>query len=191
MVQIAWQLMMATGLAASAGLRAFLPLLVVGLAGRAELIPLGERFDWLASTPALTVLAVAVVLEVLADKIPIVDHALDATATFTRPVAGAVAAASPLTTLDPLTAAIVGLVLGAGVAGGVHAAKSTLRLASTGLTGGVANPVVSMGEDALSLAGSLASLVVPFVTFTLVVGGLYLAARFGRARLRSRARPPA
>jgi hypothetical protein len=185
MIQLVWQIMMATGLAASAGLRAFLPLLVIGLAGRFELIPLGASFEWMASTPALTVLGAAVALEVIADKIPVVDHALDVVGTFTRPVAGAIAAASPLTALDPLAAAVVGVIVGGGISTGIHVAKSTLRLGSTGATGGLANPLVSVGEDAVSLAGALASLVVPFVTFTLVVGTLYLLVAF-----RSRRAPP-
>lgn len=194
MLELTWQIMMATGLAASAGLRAFVPLLVVGLAGRLDVIPLGERFAWLASTPALTVLAVAVLIETLADKIPVVDHALDAVATFARPVAGAIAAASPLTALDPLTALVVGVALGGAVSGGVHVAKSTLRLGSTATTGGLANPAVSAGEDLASLGGALTSLFLPFVTFTLALGGLYLlfafrARRPRRARVSSRAAP--
>lgn len=180
MLDLTWQLMMATGLAASAGLRAFLPLLVVGVAGRLEWVPLGDRFEWMSSTAALTVFAVAVVVEVLADKIPLVDHSLDVVATFARPVAGALVAASPLTALDPLPAAVVGIILGGGVAGGVHAAKSSLRLVSTAGTGGLANPAVSMAEDAVSLAGSVSALFVPFATFVLAVGVLWMLWRFRR-----------
>lgn len=188
MVLLAWQLMMATGLAASAGLRAFLPLLVVGVAGRYELIPLSSRFEWVASTPALTVFAVAVVLEIGADKIPVVDHVLDIVATFVRPIAGAVVAASSLTELDPLAGAVVGLILGGSVATGVHAAKSTLRMVSTAGTGGLANPAVSVAEDAASLAASVAALFVPVAAFALTVGVLWL---LWRRRSRQRQRGPA
>ena len=52
-------------------------MLVVGLGGRFDFIPLGARFEWLESTPALIVFGVAVLAEVLADKIPVVDHALE------------------------------------------------------------------------------------------------------------------
>lgn len=177
MIQLVWQLMMAVGLAASAGLRAFLPLLVVGAAARLELVPLGERFGWLASTPALTVLAVAVAVELLADKIPLLDHVLDMFAVVARPAAGALAAAAPLTQLEPLTAAVVGIVLGGGVAGSVHAAKATLRVTSTGTTAGLANPALSAAEDAASLAASVVSLFLPVVTFTLAVAVVYLLVR--------------
>jgi len=183
MIVIAWQLMMGVGLSACAGLRAFLPLLVVGLAGRYELVPLGESFAWLSGTPAITVLAVAVVVELLADKIPVLDNMLDLAGTFVRPVAGAVAAASPLAALDPLTGMVVGVIVGGAVAGSVHAAKTGLRLGSTGATGGLANPVISIAEDAVTLGGSLLSLVLPMITFVLALGVVFLA-------LRLRARPP-
>jgi hypothetical protein len=182
MIEIAWQVMMGVGLAASAGLRAFLPLLVVGGAGRLELIELGEKFQWMAGTPALTVLAIAVVFELLADKIPVVDNVLDMAGTFVRPVAGAIAAASPLASLDPLTAVVVGIVLGGAVAGSVHVAKTGLRLGSTGATGGLANPVLSAAEDATSLAGSVLSIFLPVITFTAAVGIVYLVVRATRRR---------
>ncbi len=185
MVMIVWQLMMGVGLAASAGLRAFLPLLVVGLAARFDLVELGGRFEWMQSTSALTVFAIAVVLEVLGDKFPFVDHVLDSGGMLARPVAGALVAAAPITTLEPLTGLVVGVILGGAVAGGVHAAKSSVRLLSTGTTAGVANPLLSLGEDAASLAGSVVSLLLPIVTFTLTLGVLYLLFRLVRRRYAS------
>jgi len=182
MIELIWQLMMGFGLAASAGLRAFLPLLVVGVAGRFELVGLGDRFTWMASDAALIVFAVAVVIEVLGDKIPVVDHALDAVGTFARPLAGALAAASPITAMNPLTAAVVGVILGATVAGGVHAAKAGTRILSTGATGGLATPLISVAEDALSFGGALVSLFLPGVIFVLVLGVLYLVYRGTLAR---------
>lgn len=184
-VVIVWQLMMGTGLAACAGLRAFLPLLVVGLAGRFDLVPLGSRFEWMASDAALTVLGVAVVLELLADKIPVLDNALDLAGTFVRPVAGAVAAASPLAALDPLTATVVGVIVGTSVAGTVHFAKTGLRLGSTGATGGIANPALSVAEDGLTLGGSLMSLFAPVAMFALVLATVWLVVRAVRSRRRA------
>ena len=182
MVELTWQLMMGCGLAASAGLRAFLPLLVVGLAGRFEFVALGERFTWMTTDAALIVFAVAVVIEVLGDKIPLVDHALDVGGTFARPIAGALAAASPLTAMDPLTASVVGVILGATVAGGVHAAKAGTRILSTGGTAGLATPMISATEDALSLGTALVSLFLPVVTFALALAILYLLYRGMRGR---------
>ena len=56
-------LMAGITLSAASGLRVFLPLLAVGLAGRAEWLQLEESFAWLASEPVLLVLAIAALLE--------------------------------------------------------------------------------------------------------------------------------
>jgi len=179
---VVFQIAMGVSLAACAGFRAFAPLLVVGLAGRLELIALAERFDWLSSDAALIVLATAVIAEMLADKIPVVDHSLDLAATLVRPVAGALVVASPLTGFDPLLATVVGIVLGSTVAGGVHLAKSKTRLASTALTGASANPVLSVAEDAVSIGGSVLSIFLPLLTFFLVCVLAYVAYRILRRR---------
>lgn len=181
------QIAMGISLAACAGFRAFLPLLAVGLAGRMELIPLGERFGWLAGGPALLVLGTAVVAEVVADKVPVVDHFLDLVATVVRPLAGAVAMAAPLVSVDPLTALVIGAVVGGTVAGGVHVAKSQTRLLSTASTGGAANPLLSLGEDALALVGSLAAILVPAVAVVVVLAvALWVGRRLARRRRRGR-----
>ncbi len=177
-----FQISMGVSLAACAGFRAFTPLLVVGLAGRLDLVPLAERFEWLSSDAALIVFATAVVFETFADKFPIVDHSLDLAATLVRPVAGAIVVASPLTGFDPLIAMVVGIVLGSTVAGGVHLAKSKTRLASTALTGASANPFLSVAEDAVSLGGSVVSVFLPIVALFFVC----LAALVGHRLLRRR-----
>jgi len=160
-VTVVFQISMGISLAACAGFRAFTPMLVVGLAGRLDLVPLAERFDWLSSDAALIVLVTAVIIETLADKVPVIDHSLDLAATLLRPVAGAIVVASPLTGFDPLVAAVVGIVLGSTVAGGVHLAKSKTRLASTVFTGASANPILSVAEDAVSFGGSVLSVFLP------------------------------
>jgi hypothetical protein len=181
-LSVVFQIAMGVSLAACAGFRAFAPLLVVGLAGRLDLIPLAERFEWLSSDAALVVLATAVIAETLADKIPVADHFLDLAATLVRPIAGALVVASPLTGFDPLLATVVGIVLGSTVAGGVHLAKSKTRLASTALTGASANPVLSVAEDAVSIGGSVLAIFLPLLTFLFVCVLAYFAYRFLRRR---------
>ena len=158
-VSVVAQVVMGIGLAASAGLRAFLPLLVVGIAGRADVLPLGESFGWMESTPALVVFGVAVVTEILADKIPVVDSILDAAQMFVKPVVGTILVASVVTELSPLQATVLGIATGGVTAGAVQILKAKTRLLSTVSTAGIANPVLSIGEDAGSLAGSVASIV--------------------------------
>ena len=45
------QIAAGVSLAACAGLRAFLPLLAVGIAGRLELLPLRGSFEWMSDWP--------------------------------------------------------------------------------------------------------------------------------------------
>jgi Domain of unknown function (DUF4126) len=176
-VTLVLQIASGIGLASCAGLRAFLPLFAVGVAGRAGWLPLRDGFEWLASTPALVVLGTAVLMEMLADKIPIVDHALDAVAIFVKPMAGAVALASRVATSSPLAAVVLALILGAPIAGGVHLLKAKARLLSTLTTCGLANPVQSTAEDAASVAGCVLCLAVPFVFLALLLLLLILSLR--------------
>ena len=52
-------------IAATCGLRAFLPLLALGVAGRVNLMPLAPSLHWLSSDLALIALGVATVAEVM------------------------------------------------------------------------------------------------------------------------------
>ena len=173
-MNLALEIAMGICLAACAGLRAFLPLFVVGVAGRMDWIPLSQNFGWLSSAPALVILGVAVATELIGDKIPIVDHFLDLLQTFVRPAAGAVLAASVLTDLKPLQAALLGLLVGGSTAGLVHLTKAKLRILSTAATFGLGNPVLSVGEDVATIFGSVAALVIPFVMIALIVLGMIL-----------------
>lgn len=167
-------LLLGLGLAASTGLNTFLPLLLLAAAARFHIagIELGQKFEWLSSDVAIVVLIVACVVEILADKIPAVDHFLDSIATFVRPVAGAIAAASVLTGVDPVVAAILGIIVGGPVSFGMHTLKAGTRVASSAATFGCANPILSLIEDFLSLVLSLLAIfspvIVPFALALLV-----------------------
>jgi len=175
------------GLAACAGLRAWLPLLLAGLLARAGVLELGAHFRFIASNEALILFGVATVVEILGDKIPAVDHALDALSTVLRPAAGSLLAASVLWRIpDPLTALALGVAVGAPSALVPHAAKSTLRAASTAFTGGLANPVLSLIEDLAAVVLFVFTVAVPVAValVILVVGALDLR-RVARRRQRS------
>ena len=177
---LAFQVAMGIGLAASAGLRAFLPLLVISIAGKVGWVPLADRFEWLATWPALIVFGVAVVMELLADKIPLIDNLLDTLQVWLKPVVGALLAVAVLTELEPLPATVLGIMAGASSAGIVHLVKAKARLLSSTLTAGVGNPILSLIEDVVSLIGSILSVIVPFlivVIVALAVTGLYVAVR--------------
>jgi len=186
------QLAMGVSLAACAGLRAFLPLFLVGIAGRLDWIPLTSHFEWLESTPSLVVFGVAVVVELLADKVPWFDNLLDLAQSFVKPTAGVVAAAAVLQELTPLQGAVLALVLGGGIAAAMHLGKAQLRLVSTAATGGLANPAVSVVEDGGAWSLGLAALVAPLIAAAALLAVLIVAVWFlNRRRARLRAFRPA
>lgn len=174
------------GLAAATGLKTFLPLLMLSGAARFELfgIELSGAFAWLASDAALIALAIAALAEFLADKIPMVDHALSAFGTIARPATGALAAAAAFSGLDPAMAAILGLIVGAPTALTFNTAQTGARLTSTAATGGLANPAVSLAEDALAfLTAALAlaaPLLIPVVLALMLFAALALLRRLRR-----------
>jgi hypothetical protein len=166
---------MGIGLAACAGLRAFLPLFVVALAGRLEFVTLSDSFAWLASWPAVIVFGAAVVIEVLSDKFPIVDNLLDSVQVFVKPIAGALVAATVVEDWAPLYVTVVAIIGGGLAAGLVHVAKAKVRLLSSATTAGLGNPVLSVSEDVGALAGSVVSLVVPQLVILILLLGAVLA----------------
>jgi hypothetical protein len=170
---------LAIALAACAGLRTFLPLFLAGLLSRAGWLVLGPSFQFLSSNRALILFGIASLIEILADKIPAVDHALDALSTPLRAGAGALLAASALGQVtDPLHALALGAAVGAPAALVPHAAKAGLRAASTAFTGGLANPLLSFGEDVVTLLLFALSVLVPLaVVLLLVLAGVLLGQR--------------
>lgn len=184
-------LLLGLGLSASTGLNTFLPLLLLAAAARFDIagIELGSKFEWLTSDVAMITLIIACIVELIADKIPAVDHFLDSAGTFVRPVAGAIASASVLTGVDPIVAALLGIVVGAPASLGMHALKAGTRIASSATTFGCANPLLSLIEDVISLALSIvaifAPLVVPVVLALLFFAGWRLMKRVRRGAMGS------
>lgn len=164
-------------LAACAGLRAWLPLFAVGLSVRLGVVPLGDSFRFLGSNTALTVFAIATLIELLADKVPVVDHALDALSTFLKPLAGMVLAASVMWTVDdPIVALALGVMVGAPASLVPHTAKATLRGVLSPITAGLAAPILSILEDVIAFGLVALAILAPFVVaagfvlFALVTG---------------------
>jgi hypothetical protein len=183
---VSFALALGIALAACAGLRAWLPLLLAGAAARMGWIELGSSFHFLAGNRALALFAVASVVEIVADKVPALDHLLDALSTVLRPAAGSLLAASVLWPVqDPLTAIALGVAVGAPSALVPHAAKSALRAASTTFTAGLANPVISLAEDGLVVFLFMVAVVVPLLIVTALAGLVVLVV------LRWRRRPAA
>jgi hypothetical protein len=160
----------AFGLSASAGLNAYIPLLVVSLLARfTDLIELNSPWDTLESWWIIGLLVILSLVEFFADKIPAVNHVNDAIQTFVRPAAGAIVFAASTQSareVHPVLAMAAGLL----VAGSVHAVKSlAVRPAVTATTGGAGNVPVSIMEDLISTVLSILSVVVPILIGSLLI----------------------
>ncbi|MGE0580702.1 MAG: DUF4126 domain-containing protein [Steroidobacteraceae bacterium] len=173
------------GLAAAVGLRVFLPLLVLGLAAATGHATLAPTFAWLASAPALVMLAVATALEVLAYYVPGLDNLLDAIATPAAIVAGAIAAAAVMTDLPPILKWTTAVIAGGGVAGLTQGLTTALRAQSTVLTGGLGNGAVATGEAGGAIVLTVLAIAAPVLAVGLVALALWFAVRFGRRLLRA------
>ena len=163
-------IMTAFGLSASAGLNAYIPLLVVGLLARyTALIKLNTPWDTLANPWILLLLGILVIIEMLADKIPAVNHINDVIQTVVRPAAGAIAfaaSAQVVTDVHPVLALAAGLL----VAGSVHAVKAgAVRPMVTATTGGAGNVPVSIAEDVLSTVMSILAIIIPILIGAIIV----------------------
>ncbi len=149
--EIVMALFLGVVLAATCGLRAFLPLAMLSGLAFFDLIDMGRGFHWMGNPIAMVCFSSAVLVEIVGDKIPLIDHMLDTVGAAVRPAAGALAASSVIAGVDPIAACVIGLATGGVVAGGVHLGKASLRVGSTATTAGVANPVLSLIEDVVVL----------------------------------------
>jgi hypothetical protein len=180
----------AFGLSASAGLNAYIPLLVVALLGKfTNLITLKSPWNTLESWWVIGVLIVLSIVEFFADKVPAINHVNDVIQTVVRPIAGAIvfaASAKIITDVHPILAMVMGLF----VAGIVHTVKSVaVRPAVTATTGGAANVPVSIAEDVLSTILSIIAAVTPvLIAVLLVLSGALVVWWIWRRINRERAR---
>jgi uncharacterized protein DUF4126 len=149
-----------TAIAAACGLRAFLPLLALGLGVHFGFLHVAHGGEWIGTTPAIVTLVWATVLELAADKVPAIDHALDMVATVLRPLAAATAVWCTFVGIHPALAVAAAMLMGTG-AMGVHVTKAKIRLGSSMLTLGAANPLISFVEDALATGLSAMAVLAP------------------------------
>lgn len=157
------------GLAMASGLNTYLPLFALALFARyGNVVEVSPKFQWLTSDQTIMVLAILVLVEVLADKFPGLDHVWDFIHTLLRPVAGALAAGATVTTDNIFETAVV-MVTGGSLAAAAHAAKASVRLVSTSESMGVANPILSIVEDLTSLVATLVSVFFPWLMAIIAV----------------------
>jgi hypothetical protein len=156
-------------LSAACGFRVFVPLLVLGIAGRVGHVPLAGDFHWITSMPALVALGTATIVEIVAYYVPWLDHALDTIATPAAVLAGVVATAAVVGDLPPVLRWGLAIVAGGGAAGTVQGATVLARLKSGAMTAGLANPIVATAELTGSVVTSVLAVLAPLLAVALIV----------------------
>jgi len=191
------ELLTGAGLAASAGLNAYIPLLALGLLGRyTNLITLPSGWQWLENGWVLAILLMLLAVEVVADKIPVVDHLNDVVQTVVRPTAGGLAfgagaSSETATVANPgdffTSKQWIPVAIGVLISLGVHGMKAAARPVVNVSTAGVGAPIVSTVEDVISTVLSIVAIVLPFlVLFFLIAMVWFFGSTIRRRKRRKR-----
>jgi hypothetical protein len=176
-LDIALSVALGIGLATAVGFRVFLPLLVVSATAYTGHLTLTSNFLWLGSLPALLMLSVAAVVEVLAYYIPAVDNLLDAIATPVALIAGVLVSAAVMTDLPPIIKWTTAVIAGGGAAGLTQAMTTLVRAKSLAFTAGLGNPLISTTETGSALLISVIALTAPLVALAIAIVLGWLAVR--------------
>jgi len=155
-------------LAALSGIRAYLTVFGIGLAGYLGWLDLPPALQVTMSPWVLGTAGALTVVEFFADKIPGVDSGWDLLHTLLRIPVGAFLAAATLSPDGHLSASA--LAVGAGMALATHAMKAGTRAIINASPEPLSNWTASLGEDALSLAGLGLAFSHPWLALMMVVG---------------------
>ncbi len=186
------ELLTGFGLATAAGLNAYIPMLLMGLLGRfTGLVNLPPGWSWLENGWVLTIVAVLLAVEIVADKVPALDSVNDTVQTLVRPTAGGIVfgsgtAAQTAAVTDPGEFASSGqwvpVVIGVITALVVHLTKTAVRPAANVATAGVAAPVLSTVEDLTSVSLTFIAILIPALVLIVVIGLVWAAVWLLRRR---------
>jgi hypothetical protein len=157
------------GLAASAGFRVFVPMLVASIAAHLGIFPAQESFLWLGSWPAMICFGTATIVEIVAYYVPFVDNLLDSITTPLAVGSGTLLLTSVLPIDNSLLKWSTGFIVGGGAAATVQIGTVLTRLTSSATTGGTANYVVATGEHAAAVGTSVFSLIIPLVVVSVLL----------------------
>ncbi len=168
-MEIILAILLGFSLSAAAGFRVFVPFLVISIAAKAGFVELANGFSWIGSDFALGIFLIATILEIGAYYIPVVDNFLDMIALPAALVAGTILTATVITDMSPVLRWTLAIVAGGGTAVTVHATTAAVRGASTVVTAGLGNGVVSSLENTFSLIISIFALISPFIAIVALV----------------------
>jgi hypothetical protein len=181
-MEIVLSALLGIGLAAACGFRVFVPPLVMSIAALSGHLELSDGFQWMGTWPALTVFACATVLEVVGYYVPWLDNLLDAIATPSAVVAGAIVTAGCVSGMSPMLKWTLAVIAGGGVAAVVQLLTVKVRALCSAFTGGAANFVLSSGEAASSVFVSVVSVLFPILVGLVLLTIALVAWRVARGK---------
>jgi len=172
-------LAVAAALAWGAGLRAYLVIFLVGVAGALGWLELPEHLRLLEHPLVLGASGFMTLVEFFADKLPWLDSVWDAVHSFIRIPAGAALAAAVFGD-SGAAVALAAALLGGTLAAGVHFTKAGTRAALNTSPEPFSNWSASLAEDAMVPAGLWLAVAHPAVFFVLLAVFLVVAALLAR-----------
>jgi hypothetical protein len=181
-------LALGVGLAAATGFRIFLPLLIMGLAVKGGYMPVSSGFEWVATTPALLMFAVAALTEIIAYYVPVLDNLLDGVAGPLAVGAGIAVTASVLGDVPPMWKWTLAIIAGGGAAAATQSATTLLRGSSTVFTGGLGNHALATAEFIGAILLAVLAILLPYLAAIAAIIFIIIAWRIVlRARRRKQA----
>lgn len=174
-MELALSIAVGVALSATSGFRVFVPFLVLSAANLAGWLELSDSFAWIGTYPALAVLAVATVVEILAYFIPWVDNALNAISVPASIVAGTILTFAFVGEMEPVLAWSISIVAGGGASLLTRAVTGIIHAGSAAATGGLATPAISLTESIGSFIMSVIALIAPIIAIVLIIFFIYWA----------------
>ncbi|MDY0391006.1 DUF4126 domain-containing protein [Desulfobulbus oligotrophicus] len=169
------------GTAWASGINLYAAVLMLGVLGAKNIIQLPAGLEMLAHPWVIGAAGCIYVVEFIADKVPGVDTVWDVLHTFIRIPAGVILAVAAVGHVD------TGLAVAAGLGGGTlslgsHALKSGTRIVAHLSPEPFSNWTLSLGEDALVVAGIWSALNHPWI-FLFLLLFFFMIAIWSIARL--------
>ena len=171
----------AIALSTAVGLRPFAILAISAVLVHFHILHPSHTFAWMGSDGVAGIFIFLALAEVIADKIPLVDHVLQLSHLPIAPIAAALVAGTAIPNAGSSHLAWAAMAFAAINALGVRTTSSGVRYASSAVTLGIANPVISIIEDLVAIALVVVAFVLPFVAIAIGLLCLFAAVRVVRA----------
>ncbi|GAC1653427.1 MAG: DUF4126 domain-containing protein [Vulcanimicrobiaceae bacterium] len=162
------QFALAYALTTSAGIRALLPLAALSIAAHNGWVHPPQAFAWVAGSLVMWIFIGVAALEMVADKVPLIDHLFHFVQIATKPAAAALLVGGSVhaTSHEQL---VLLMIVGALNALGIHGVVAGTRVASSATTAGLASPVLSTVEDVGAIGATILAFLAPLVSAVMAI----------------------